>query len=159
LLLGVDGVSAVCSPSTTDDDKFWHDNRLPTVQVLLGSLIAVRNIYDGFALTLNSAVSGIQNVKISLSPSTVLIAIVIAVLVAATPFALAESIKNGEFFVLSRRFVDDMLARLHGPGRLRFILQPTVAILLGARNGTKDGREGVPPFLWVWPFTQQIVEN
>ena len=58
--------------------------------------------------------------KISMSPSTVLMAIVIAVLVAVTPFALAEFVKSGELYVLSRRFVDDMLARLHGPGRLRF---------------------------------------
>lgn len=87
-----------------------------------------------------------------MSPSTVLMAIVIAVLVAVTPFALAEFVKSGELYVLSRRFVDDMLARLHGPGRLRFIFQPTVAILLGARDGTKDAREGAPPFLWGLAF-------
>jgi hypothetical protein len=50
--------------------------------------------------------------------------------------------------VLSRRFVDDMVARLHGPGRLRFILQPAVAIVLGARDGVKDARAGKAPFLW-----------
>ena len=38
-------------------------------------------------------------------------------------------------------------ARLHGPGRLRFIFQPTVAVVLGARDGVKDARSGNPPFL------------
>jgi len=70
------------------------------------------------------------------------------VLVAAVPFAVAEFLKTGELYILSRRFVDDMVARLHGPGRLRFILQPLTAIVLGARDGVKDARAGNPPFLW-----------
>ena len=69
-------------------------------------------------------------------------------LVAAVPFAVAEFLKTGELYILSRRFVDDMVARLHGPGRLRFILQPLTAIVLGARDGVKDARAGNPPFLW-----------
>jgi hypothetical protein len=86
--------------------------------------------------------------KISISRSTLLTAIVIAVLIAATPFAIAEFFRTGEFYMLSRHFADDMLARLHGPGRLRFIFQPTVAIVIGARDGMKDARIGKPPFLW-----------
>jgi hypothetical protein len=86
--------------------------------------------------------------KISISRSSLLTAIVIAVLVAATPFAIAEFFRTGQIYILSRRFVDDMLARLHGPGRLRFIFQPTVAIVLGARDGVKDARAGKFPFLW-----------
>jgi hypothetical protein len=78
--------------------------------------------------------------------------IVIAVLIAATPFAVAEFLKTGELYMLSRRFVDDMFARLHGPGRLRFIFQPTVAIVIGARDGVKDARAGEPPFLWGLAF-------
>jgi hypothetical protein len=70
------------------------------------------------------------------------------VLAAATPFAVAEFFRTGHFYILSRRFVDDIFARLHGPGRLRFIFQPTVAIILGARDGLKDARAGEPPFLW-----------
>jgi|SRR5271166_4397158 len=31
---------------------------------------------------------------------------------------------------------------------MRFILQPTVAIILGAHDGVKDARAGNPPFLW-----------
>lgn len=86
--------------------------------------------------------------KISISRSSLLTAIVIAVLLAATPFAIAEFFRTGQIYILSRRFVDDMLARFHGPGRLRFIFQPTVAIVLGARDGVKDARAGKFPFLW-----------
>ena len=85
--------------------------------------------------------------KISISRSSVLTAIVIAVLLAATPFAIWEFVRTGELYVLSHRLVDDMVARLHGPGRMRFILQPTVAIILGARDGVKDAHAGSPPFL------------
>ncbi len=45
-----------------------------------------------------------------------------------------------------------MFARLSGPGRLRFIFQPIVAILLGAREGIKDFRAGLSPFLWSLTF-------
>ncbi|HJU12563.1 MAG TPA: hypothetical protein VJ728_16885 [Candidatus Binataceae bacterium] len=92
--------------------------------------------------------------KISISRSTVLLAIVIAVLAAATPFAVAEFFKTGEFYLLSRRFIDDLLIRLHGPGRLRFIFQPTGAILLGVRDGKNDARAGEPPFLWGLAFNR-----
>ena len=64
------------------------------------------------------------------------------------PFAVAELWKTGELYLLSHRFLEDMTARLHGPGRLRFILQPLTAIALGARDGGRDARAGNPPFLW-----------
>lgn len=86
--------------------------------------------------------------KISISRSSLLKWIVIAVLLAATPFAVWEFVRTGEFYLFSQRFVEDMVARLHGPGRFRFILQPTVAVILGARDGVKDARAGNPPFLW-----------
>jgi hypothetical protein len=40
------------------------------------------------------------------------------------------------------------VARPSGPGRLRFILQPVMAILLGTRDGVKDSRASSPPFPW-----------
>jgi hypothetical protein len=89
-----------------------------------------------------------SNVKIRISRSSLLTAIVIVVLLAAVPFAVAEFLRTGQLYLFSRRFVDDIFARLHGPGRLRFIFQPTVAIMLGARDGVKDARAGNPPFLW-----------
>src|SRR5262249_1252896 len=63
-------------------------------------------------------------------------------------FATAEFLRTGQFYVFSPRFLNDMLARLHGPGRLRFVFQPVVAIVLGGRDGVKDASAGSPPFLW-----------
>jgi hypothetical protein len=91
-------------------------------------------------------------VKISISRSNLLPTIVIEVLLAAVPFAIAEFLGTGQLYVFSRRFLDDMVARLHGRGRLRFIFQPTVAIVLGARDGVKDARAGNLPFLWSLVF-------
>jgi hypothetical protein len=85
--------------------------------------------------------------KTSISRSSILTAIMIAVLLAATPFAFWEFVRTGEVYLLSHRFVDDMVTRLYGPGRMRFILQPTIAIIFGARDGVKDARAGRPPFL------------
>ncbi len=85
--------------------------------------------------------------KISVTRSSLLTTIVIVVLLAALPFAVWELWQTGELYVLSRRFVDDMMARLSGPGRMRFIFQPTAAIILGTRDGLKDARAGAPPFL------------
>lgn len=46
-------------------------------------------------------------------------------------------------------FFEDMLRDLtSGRGQLRFLIQPVVAILLGARLGIADAREGREPFLW-----------
>jgi len=42
---------------------------------------------------------------------------------------------------------EDIPKRLTGPGRFRFVLQPTVAILLGIRDGRLDARAGRPPYL------------
>jgi len=69
---------------------------------------------------------------------------------------VAEFLKTGELYILSRRFLDDIVARIHGPGRLRFILQPLTAIVLGARDGMKDARAGNPPFLWDLFFRSSI---
>jgi hypothetical protein len=88
-----------------------------------------------------------SKLKISINRSSVPAAIVIAVLLAATPFVVWECVRAGELYVLSHRFVDGMVARLHGPGRMRFILQPTIAIILRVRDGVRDGRAGSAPFL------------
>ena len=84
----------------------------------------------------------------SISRSAILNVVVIAVLVAALPGAIWRLIQTGDPYLFTHRFFVEMFARLSGPGRMRFILQPTVAILLGARDGAKDARAGLPPFLW-----------
>lgn len=46
-----------------------------------------------------------------------------------------------------RRGLVNLFARLDGPMHFRFIVQPTVAILLALRAGIRDARAGEPPFL------------
>ena len=38
-------------------------------------------------------------------------------------------------------------AMLGGPGRMRFVLQPLVAIILGIRDGRSDAAAGRPPYV------------
>jgi hypothetical protein len=82
--------------------------------------------------------------------------IVLAILLTFTPHALYRVIKTGNPYLFTSDFFGDMLARLHGPGRFRFILQPIVAILLGIRDGRKDAREGTSPFLWGLVFHKEL---
>ena len=88
----------------------------------------------------------------SISRSAILNVVVIAILVAALPGEIWRLIQTGDPYLFTHRFFVEMFARLSGPGRMRFILQPTVAILLGARDGAKDARAGLPPFLWALAF-------
>jgi hypothetical protein len=81
---------------------------------------------------------------------------VLAILLAFTPHALYRVFKTGDPYLFTNAFFGDMLARLHGPGRFRFILQPTVAILLGIRDGRKDARTGAVPFLWGLIFHKEL---
>jgi hypothetical protein len=88
----------------------------------------------------------------SISRTSILYAIVIAVLLAALPGAIRKLIQTGDPYLFTERFFQHILARLSGPGRMRFIVQPTVAIMLGARSGIKDARDALPPFLWALAF-------
>jgi hypothetical protein len=71
----------------------------------------------------------------------------LAVLVAAAPGALRDAWERGGIYLFSGEFLEDLPRRLTGPGRLRFIFQPLVAILLGVRAGRADARAGRPPFI------------
>jgi hypothetical protein len=86
--------------------------------------------------------------KTSLTRGRILRVIVIIFLVASLPGAIRRLVETGDLYLFTRHFFSDILARLSGPGRLRFIVQPVVAVLLGARDGLKDARGGHAPFLW-----------
>lgn len=88
----------------------------------------------------------------SISRGWILGGVVIAILMALTPRAIIRTIETGNLYLFTSQFFQDILARLSGPGRLRFIIQPTVAIILGARGGMKDANAGLPPFLWALLF-------
>jgi hypothetical protein len=90
---------------------------------------------------------GGPQMKISFSRSSLLTAIAIVILLSALPGAIRRVMQSGDPYLFTQRFFEDLWARLLGPGRLRFILQPTAAILLGVRDGKRDSRVGLPPFL------------
>lgn len=77
----------------------------------------------------------------------VLFLIVILVLIASTPFALTQDYHSGAIYIFSRQFLEDLPRRFTGPGRLRFIIQPLVAIALGIRAGAADAHSGHRPFI------------
>ena len=85
--------------------------------------------------------------RISFSRSSVLTVVVIIVLLSALPSAIRRIIQTGDPYLFTERFFADLWARLSGPGRLRFILQPTAAVLLGVRDGKRDARLRCPLFL------------
>jgi len=76
---------------------------------------------------------------------SVLALLVIAI---ALPFAIVDTFETGRVYVFSRQFLDELPRRFTGPGRLRFILQPMVAIVLEIRGGLADVKAGNPPYLF-----------
>jgi len=46
------------------------------------------------------------------------------------------------------RLWENLIGRVTGPMKFRFLLQPTMAILFAVRSGLKDAREGNPPYFW-----------
>jgi hypothetical protein len=90
--------------------------------------------------------------RIPVSRSSVLTAIAIAIVVLVLPRAIRRVIQSGDPYLFTERFFEDMWARLTGPGRIRFILQPTAAILLGVRDGKRDSQTKSPPFLSLLAF-------
>lgn len=85
--------------------------------------------------------------KISFSRSWILAWLALAILLAAVPGAIQQLIETHDPYLFTRHFFQDLLARLSGPGRLRFIVQPALAVFLGIRDGVKDAHAGSPPFL------------
>ena len=83
-----------------------------------------------------------------ISPKSIPSVVVVALLLAALPSAILRIIHSGNLYLFTSHFFEDILARLSGPGRLRFILQPIVAVILGMRGGMRDASAGLPPFLW-----------
>lgn len=80
--------------------------------------------------------------------SSVVTVVAVLILVAAIPSALRDTIETGRVYLFSRQFLDELPQRLTGPGRLRFVLQPLVAMFLGFRSGLDDARAGRPAYLY-----------
>jgi hypothetical protein len=79
---------------------------------------------------------------------TLVTTITLLAIAVAMVAALVDTIETGRVYVFSRQFLDELPGRFTGPGRFRFILQPTLAIVLGVRGGLADARAGSPPYLF-----------
>lgn len=89
------------------------------------------------------------NVKVTRSTISTIVTVVAAlILVAAIPSALRDTLEQGRVYLFSRQFLEELPQRLTGPGRLRFVLQPLVAIVIGWRAGLSDARAGRPAYLY-----------
>ncbi len=82
-----------------------------------------------------------------LTRSTIITGLAVLVLVAAIPGAIGDTLETGRIYLFSWEFLAEIPARLTGPGRFRFVMQPAMAILLGLRGGLADARAGRPPYL------------
>jgi hypothetical protein len=80
--------------------------------------------------------------------STALTIVAALILLAAIPSAVRDTLDTGRVYLFSRQFIDELPQRLTGPGRLRFVLQPLVAMLLGWRSGRADVLAGRPAYLY-----------
>ena len=85
--------------------------------------------------------------KRSLSRGWILTALALAILLTALPGAIQKIIATRDPYLFTSQFLQDPLARLSGPGRLRFILQPVLASVIGIRDGIRGAPAGNPPFL------------
>jgi hypothetical protein len=85
--------------------------------------------------------------NMTLRRNTIVTALALLVIAVAIPFAIKDTLETGRLYLFSRQFLEELPQRFTGPGRLRFIFQPLLAILLGIRGGRADARAGNPPFL------------
>ena len=83
----------------------------------------------------------------TLNRSTIITGVAALVLLAAIPSAIQDTFATGRIYLFSWEFLADLPARFTGPGRLRFILQPVMAMFLGLRGGVADARAGRPPYV------------
>jgi hypothetical protein len=77
----------------------------------------------------------------------VLTTVAIIILLAALPSAIRRVTETGNLYLFTGQFFADIYARLSGAGRIRFILQPAMALFMGIRDGIRDSRIQNPPFL------------
>jgi hypothetical protein len=64
-----------------------------------------------------------------------------------SPRRCPTGVREGDSYLFSPEFLEDLPRRLTGPGRFRFVFQPPVATLIGVRAGRGDARAGRPPYI------------
>jgi len=86
--------------------------------------------------------------NLTLRRDTIVTVLALLVIAIALPFAIVDTIQKGRVYLFSWQFIEELPQRFIGPGRLRFILQPVTAIVLGIRGGFRDARAGRAPYLY-----------
>ena len=85
--------------------------------------------------------------------STIITGVAALVLLAAVPSAIRDTFANGRIYLFSWEFLADLPARFTGPGRMRCVLQPAVAIILGLRGAWPTPERGARRTCSAWPST------
>jgi len=85
---------------------------------------------------------------VRLRRETIVLLLALLVIAAAIPFAIVDTYQTGRVYLFSSQFLEELPRRFSGPGRFRFLLQPALAIFLGARSGMADARAGNPPYVF-----------
>jgi hypothetical protein len=85
---------------------------------------------------------------LKLRGKTIVTVVALLVIAATIPFAIVDTFEKGRVYLFSAQFLEELPQRFSGSGRLRFILQPLLAILLGMRGGMADAKTGNPPYLF-----------
>ena len=91
--------------------------------------------------------------NLTLRSETIVTVLAILVIVIALPFAIVDTFEQGRVYIFSWQFLEELPQRFTGPGRLRFVLQPMVAIILGIRGGFRDAKAGHPPHMFGLVFS------
>ncbi|MGH9322400.1 MAG: hypothetical protein ACRD3V_21255 [Vicinamibacteria bacterium] len=81
-----------------------------------------------------------------------LAALTLLVIALSLPSSLREAFERGGLYLFSREFLEHIPRRLTGPGRFRFLIQPTIASVLGVAAGRSDAAAGKPPYLYALFF-------
>ena len=84
----------------------------------------------------------------NLQTNKVVPVLALLVIAATIPFAIMDTVETGRVYLFSLQFWEELPQRFSGPGKLRFILQPVLAILLGIRSGLADAKAANPPYLF-----------
>ena len=85
----------------------------------------------------------------------ILLIVIVFLLAAALPSVIREWARTGNIYLFSEQFWNDVVSRFTGAGRFRFLIQPTVAILLGVIGGKRDATARRPPFFWSIVFREE----
>jgi hypothetical protein len=85
---------------------------------------------------------------LTLRRETIVTMLALVVIAITVPFAIVDTVETGRVYVFSRQFFEELPRRFTGSGRLRFLLQPMFAIVLGIRGGLVDAKAGNLPYLF-----------